>query len=96
MIETRLHYDWAEENLVVERRQDVEPILNFNKKLYTHNDGYSPDRTLRRVASIPNVVIEQWETQEGINVYTKEGWERVKRKLNDPDYLFLRTAPGRI
>lgn len=98
MIETIAHFDptaGREGSLVIERRQDVAPILAFNRKLYNHNDGYSPDRTWRRAASIPNVVVEQW-MREGINIYTKEGWQRAKRRLNDPEWLFLRTAPGRI
>ena len=31
-----------------------------NKKLYTQNDGYSPDKGLKRVASIPTIILEIW------------------------------------
>ena len=51
----------------------------------------------RHVASIPNVVIEQWlndEIKRGnttIRWGSKEFDELIKRKLQDHDYLFLRT-----
>lgn len=96
MIGTKLIFDHAENQLVVKREQDVQPILEMNKKLYTEGDGYSPSRTLRRVASIPFVVIERWINDEGINIFKKDHWNAVKKKLNDPDYLFLRTSRGRI
>ena len=39
--------------VVQERKIDLKPILEHNKKLYTQNDGYSPDKGLKRIASIP-------------------------------------------
>ena len=95
MIGTRFAWQPSTETLLVERVQDVEPILEHNKKLYSLNDGYSPSRELRRVASIPLVVVEQW-MKEGIDVYNRDHWPAVKRKLNDHENLFLRTAPGRV
>jgi hypothetical protein len=48
-----------------------------------------------KVASIPNWVVEQW-MREGINIFKDEDWPKIKAKLNDPDYKFLRTSPGRV
>ena len=92
---TRFVAEESDDTVTVERVQDVEPILEHNKRLYTMNDGYSPDRTLRRVASIPNTVIEQW-MKEGVNIFDKNAKEAIRRKLNDPQWLYLRTAPGRV
>lgn len=92
---TRWQYDESEAVGVIHRIQDVEPILEENKRLMTLNDGYSPSRELRRVATIPQVVVEQW-MKEGINIFDKNCREAVRRKLNDPENLFLRTAPGRV
>jgi hypothetical protein len=83
------------DDLHVRRTQDVEAILDENKRLATLNDGYSPDRSFRRVASIPMSVIEQW-MKEGINIFDKNCAQAIRRKLNSPDYLYLRTAPGRV
>ncbi len=90
-----------EHRCVIHSVQDVEPILEANKRALN-----APRRSSRlhhaglevyyRVASIPNVLIEEW-FQKGINAYTSEGFAYiVKRLLNDPDYAALRTAPGRL
>jgi hypothetical protein len=92
---TRWQYDAPSGQTLVKRIQDVEPILEHNKALQTLNDGYSPSRDLRRVASIPNVVVEQW-MREGVNIFDKNCAAEVRRRLNDPTNLFLRTAPGRL
>jgi len=80
--------------------QDVEPILNNNKRLMaeaeTGNKGYSPDGDWKRLASIPLVLVEKWLFEEGINVNNKDHWPAVAAKLDDPEYLYLRTAPGRV
>jgi len=51
----------------------VEDILDFsvieaNKVLQNMNDGYSPSRELRRVASIPKVMLEVWCQEDGIPI----------------------------
>lgn len=93
---SRLHYDPYEDAGRMEHVQDVEPILKRNRALASLNDGYSPSRELRRVASIPNVLIEKWLVEEGINVFDENDWPRVAAKLDDPAYAHLRTAPGRV
>jgi hypothetical protein len=76
--------------------QENDPILERNKAMANHNDGYSPSRELRRAASIPFLLIEKWKQEEGVNVLRSDGADFLKRKLNDADYAHLRTAPGRI
>ncbi len=83
------------EDMHVRRTQDVEAILDDNKRLYTLNDGYTPSRDFRRVASIPMTVVEQW-MNEGIDIFKHEHAEAIRKKLNDPDWRYLRTAPGRV
>lgn len=93
-----MYYDEGTDSLVVMTSQDVTPILDRNKELANpglHGDGYSPSRDLRRAASIPLIVVHQW-FREGINVYDQNDWPAVKRKLNDPEYAYLRTAPGKL
>jgi hypothetical protein len=31
--------------------------------------------------------------EDGINYMTKEGLQRIKKKLADPDWAYLKTAP---
>ena len=52
---------------------------------------------MQRVASIPNVIAIQW-MQEGINVMApnKDDLKRMKKKLNSPEFAYLRTGGGRL
>lgn len=52
-------------------------------------------KNMWKVASIPNIVVEQWK-KEGIDLFNDEDWPKVRAKLNDPDYKWLRTSPGRV
>jgi hypothetical protein len=94
---TILHYDEGDDKLVCERVQDVEPILESNKAL--QNDGtagYSPSKDLRRIASIPLILVEKWLREEGINVFDRNHWPAVRNKLNSPEYSYLRTSKWRV
>lgn len=86
----------ADGNTAVATLQNHEAILDKNKAMSTHNDGYSPSREFRRVASIPYGLLAIWREQYGVDVLHPDHRDLLKRLLNDPDYQFLRTAPGRI
>lgn len=92
---TLFQYDEPQDALTVTRVQDVEPILEENKRLQNSGDGYSPGRQMRRVASIPHAVVEQW-MREGVSIFDKNAMPEIRRRLNDPENLFLRTSPGRV
>lgn len=92
---TRIWLDEGERKIVVQRQQDVEPVLELNKALQTLGDGYSRSGNLRRVGSIPLVVIEQW-LREGFDAFDPNNRVELRRRLNDPEWRHLRTAPGRV
>lgn len=75
---------------------ETDPVIDRNKAMATHNDGYSEDRTLRRVATIPPIIWLKWLNEEGCDVYQRGNEDILCRKLNDPDYQYLRTAPGKL
>lgn len=77
---------------------DVTAHLEQNKAMANHNDGYSPTREFRRVASIPAIIILKWKEELGVDFYSTdpEQKRKVRQLLNSNEYLFLRTAPGRI
>ena len=77
---------------------------NHNKKLYTQNDGYSASKELKRVASIPIIVLEIW-AKEYNKDQNKGNWfelpkdvqnKILREKLNSSDYRYFRTAPGKM
>lgn len=76
--------------------QDVGDILDLNKALATENDGWNKARDMRRVASIPVMVMVKWKAELGVDVLNPDHKDAVVKLLNDPDYAYLRTAPGRI
>lgn len=75
--------------------QDIGAALEQNKAMRNHNDGYSESREFRRVAHIPQIVIEMWKS-EGIDLYNQDHATEIARRLNDPDWGLLRTADGML
>lgn len=88
-ITRELFYEENGDRLIVKSTQDVESILNHNRMLQ-NDKSLTRTKEMRHVASIPNIVVEQW-LKEGINIFNKEHWQRAKKRLNDPDYKYLRT-----
>ena len=93
---TYLHVD-EKLNHTVQYTQDVSNVLESNKidRDLASQQGVTPD--MQKVASIPNVVVMEW-LKEGINVMSpnEEDIKRIKKKLNSPDYAYLRTGGGRL
>lgn len=92
-------YTWEDTEdggYLIHGKADHAAVLDYNKAQFNHNDGYTPSRELRRVASIPLHLMVQWLQEEGWWALNPEHSDRLVRKLNDPDYAYLRTAPGRV
>jgi hypothetical protein len=93
-MERRLFLDHGERTLTFVNVQDVEPILDLNKA--QRADGYHSDWG-RHVARIPNAIMLQWFYEEqakgntSLQMYTEEFDRLIQRKLQDPDYAYLRT-----
>ena len=92
------HYwiDDGDGNYRIASFQDTDAILDQNKAKANHNDGYSPSRDLRRVAEIPWIIWLKWKQEEGWDALNPRYADRLARKLNDPDWAHLRTAPGHL
>lgn len=91
-IRSRVHIDRAGGTITFERHQDVAPILDSNKQL--EQIGQKGD--FRHIATIPNVIIEQWMNESGAPILgmSRDEFARfIKRKIDDPDNAYLRTAP---
>lgn len=74
--------------LHVVRSQDVQPILDANKR--AANSDLDRTSGFRRAGSIPYVIAEQWSRECGAAIGTKEFGEYVKKKLMDGDWAKLR------
>jgi hypothetical protein len=96
-IRTGIGYDEGDDNIVIRSEQDCQPTIELNKKLMNDGTGgYGPTREWRRVASIPNIILEKWLKEEGIRYWDSEDTHKLAAKLDDPEWAFLRTAPGKV
>lgn len=89
---TRLHLDRGERTITAETVQDVEPILELNKA--RQNEAPTQSDWGRHIGTIPNVILVKWLYEEGANVWrmsSDEFGRFIRRKLNDPDWRYLRT-----
>lgn len=76
--------------------QENDPFLDSNRALANADDkGWSPSRDFRREASIPFGLINKWREEDGVNVLHPDGHDFLKRKINDYDWSYLRTSPGK-
>lgn len=96
---TEVKFD-SDGGTVIRTVGDEVPRLEMNKVLrgMAGDDGgyVSTAREMKRVASIPASLVAKWFAEEGLDVYNPDHAERLMRKLNDPDYVYLRTAPGQL
>jgi hypothetical protein len=90
-LDTRFHFDGGK--VAVEQIQDVEPILDWNKE--ARRDEQKSDWG-RHVARIPNVIYVKWLNEEhakgnlSLRMFTAEFDLVVQRKLDDPEWAYLR------
>ena len=98
-IKRSFSYDHTDDKGVIHSVQDVEPLLDLNKKEATGDSIYGTGEGplgMRKVASIPLVIIEKWKAELGVDAMNKDHMPKVKQLLNDPEYRFLRTGGGTL
>jgi hypothetical protein len=77
----------------VETRADISDVLDHNKELQNHGPrpGSLDTPWMRKVASIPPVIIVKWLNEYGINFYDPDHEQAWVKLLNDPEWRWLRT-----
>ena len=73
--------------VIINRTQDVQDILDFNKE--RNIDGHNRKSDMRMVGSIPFVVIEMWMKECGAKLGSQEFNEYVKKKLTSGEFSKL-------
>ncbi len=95
----KAHLDSNGEDLAIEHVQDVEPILDWNREARReeqHSDWG------RHIARIPNVIYIRWLDEEhakgntNLRPFSKEFDEIVNKKLQDPEYAYLRVDKPKL
>ena len=91
----------SEGKLTINNQQDLNPLMKRNKRLYTLNDGYTASRDMRRVASVPPIILQIWSKEyNGTNNWwglPKEIQKKIMRtKLNSNEFRYFRTSEGSL
>lgn len=85
-------YDVDTDTSVFESVGDAGPVIEANKKLQNEpqiwKNGMKNDFVL--YASIDPITQLKWLSEDGINVWKKEDGHRISKKLEDPDYRYLK------
>ena len=87
--------------LTINNQQNINPLLERNKKLYTANSGYTPSRDFKRIASIPPIMLEIWTKEHNGSrnwfALPKETQNKIlKTKLNSSEFKYFRTTEGSL
>jgi hypothetical protein len=87
--------------LTINNQQDLNPLMKRNKRLYTLNDGYTASRDMKRVASVPPIILQIWSKEyNGTNNWwglPKEIQKKIMRtKLNSNEFRYFRTSEGSL
>lgn len=93
----RSEFHLIDGNLVVNRVQDVQDIIDRNRYLQGESQKFAG--TFHHIGCVPNVILEKWMNESGENILAMSGEEFgqfVKRKLRDPDNAAFRTTNLRI
>ena len=89
-------YDAANDRGIIHSAQDCSKILDANKADFNDPVKPSDNRTLFPIARIPREVFNRWCIEERRNLWALSRHELnayIRRKLNDPDWRFLKRTP---
>jgi hypothetical protein len=96
MMRSELILDRADRRSISLATQDIEPTLEANKA--RRNQSQAGHDCARLIADIPAVILVQWLNEEyargntQLRLFTREFNDTVvRRKLQDPEWRFLRT-----
>ena len=87
-------YNELTDEVSLEYEQDTEPLLEANKSLANNQDFTKQGMRdeMWKYASIPVGLQMKWLVEEGLDVYDDNAWPQIFRKLNDPEYAYLKTT----
>ena len=80
----------------IETRQDIGHIIESNKAQFNAIDEKAKWGEWTKVASIPNVVIDDLNKQGIMRGFAVLDEKRFRAFLNNPDNRFFRTRPGQV
>lgn len=89
---TTLHYE-SDGTLVVEEKQDCEPILEANQRKRDHRFGRKRGAVAEEAFDIPMTLALKWQRECGAAMLSDEHMAYMNRQLASPEYAYLGCAP---
>ena len=87
----------ANDEAVIRQQEDLTPYIEANKEAYNNADSKWSNKLFgNRIASIPNIVIDQLNKEGIMRGFAVIDQPRFFKWLNDPDNRFFRTKPGKL
>lgn len=74
----------------------IKAALDHNQTARNHTSGKMLGGNMLRALSVPDGVRIKWMVEEGWDCQKPEHADRLVKKMNDLDYLYLRTGGGRV
>jgi len=87
-------YDPMTDATTIRTVGDCEPVLEMNKRMANDTaftkEGIGRDFWL--YARIPAAIQVKWLIEDGIDIWNKHHGPRISRKLEDPEWKYLKTT----
>ena len=99
---TRTRYiQESDGKLTIHNKQNINPLLERNKKLYTQGPGSIVSKDFKRIASIPPIILQIWTKEHNGSrnwfALPKETQNKIlKTKLNSSEFRYFKTSEGRL
>lgn len=84
--------DLGEDGFALHTVADCEPVIDANKQLAGGSGRDHWKGEFRKEASIPDAVALKWFSEDGIRAWDEADLPRVIKKLNDPEWRYLKCA----
>lgn len=83
----------------LQTEMDLSPILDANKEIAADKSHWRHGDDFRLEARIPNIVLLDWATKDGVPphmVYSSEYAKKIVSRLNSSEFHAFKTADVRI
>ena len=91
------HYDPHTGGFAIETVQDVEPILEANRRVWNGTEKHTRYGEMTRIASLPNVIVMELAKQQILSpTGTILDDTKYRAWLNDPANRLFRTRAGKV
>lgn len=97
-LKTYHEYDHqTRKTIITYEHDDAQPVLDWTHGLRSGGiTDYNRKRDVWHAATVPETVILKWRFEDGIDIYNPDHFDAVRKKLNDPEWAYLRTWEGKI